>query len=338
MIVPHLSLRRRLGLLAVGLGCIASSCGLIAGAGAATPQDRPTTTTPGHSSTTVWRGSGTFFGFCDAFGAGLSGIPPGDEGWQFVLTGPDPGPWELTATFAHSGTIRAAGTQNGHGSVNFVVTTSAGDQLRSASSTNGGHDLFVSGCTLGPRTTHSTTLWRGGGTFFGFCAGFGAGLSGVPPGEQGWFFVLTDPDPGPWVLTANFAHSGTIRADGTQNGNGSVQFVVITSTGDHLRFASSTNGGRDLVVAGCTLGPKVCPPYGPCTQPTTVTTTTFGHGHPFTRPVTFNPHGPATAIAFTGAELALLATIGAVAIGLGGMLVLASRRRRARHPYGSGRR
>ena len=43
-------------------------------------------------------------------------------------------------------------------------------------------------------------------------------------------------------------------------------------------------------------------------------------------------------IAFTGAELALMFTIGAIAIGVGGMLVLVSRRRRSEQAYGGGRR
>ena len=244
--VPGLLLKRRIGLVAVGLGFIAASSGLIGvvpGAGAAAPQAKPTTTTgPGGHSTTTWNGNGTTNGFCDNSNEGLSGVPAGDQGWLFVLTSPNAGPWELTATFASTHTVTAAGTQNGNGSVHFEVTTSAGDKLLSASSTNGGHNLVVSGCTLGASTTTTT----------------------------------------------------------------------------------------------------VCPPYGPCTQPTTVAPTTVvtkgggnGNGNGNGRsgnPVTAASSTGPSSTAFTGADLALMFTIGAIAIGVGGVLVLVSRRRRRSAP------
>jgi hypothetical protein len=62
--------------------------------------------------------------------------------------------------------------------------------------------------------------------------------------------------------------------------------------------------------------------YGPVTSGSTVTPAT-------TAPTT--PAAPVTSptIAFTGADLALMFTFGAVAIGVGGTLVLVSRRRRS---------
>jgi hypothetical protein len=60
--------------------------------------------------------------------------------------------------------------------------------------------------------------------------------------------------------------------------------------------------------------------YGPATAPATVTPTTAA---PTAAPKT------APAIAFTGAEIELMAVIGVVAIGAGGTLVLVSRRRRS---------
>src|ERR1700722_12447007 len=62
--------------------------------------------------------------------------------------------------------------------------------------------------------------------------------------------------------------------------------------------------------------------YGPVTSGSTVTPTT-------TAPVTAPAAAPVTSptIAFTGADLALMFTFGAVAIGVGGTLVLVSRRR-----------
>lgn len=64
--------------------------------------------------------------------------------------------------------------------------------------------------------------------------------------------------------------------------------------------------------------------YGPVTSGSTVTPVT-------TAPVTAPAAAPVTSptIAFTGADLALMFTIGAVAIGVGGTFVLVSRRRRS---------
>ncbi len=73
-------------------------------------------------------------------------------------------------------------------------------------------------------------------------------------------------------------------------------------------------------------------PYGPATQPTTVTPTSAEPSTPVVAPSSSagpsHKTGPSST-AFTGAELALLFTIGAVAIGMGGMLVLVTRRRRS---------
>jgi hypothetical protein len=80
-------------------------------------------------------------------------------------------------------------------------------------------------------------------------------------------------------------------------------------------------------------------PYGPATQPTTVTPTTVAPSTPVLAPSSVTPPSSAhSPIAFTGAELALMFTIGAIAIGVGGMLVLASRRRRSKLAYARGGR
>ena len=63
--------------------------------------------------------------------------------------------------------------------------------------------------------------------------------------------------------------------------------------------------------------------YGPVTSPATVTPVTAAPATPAAAPVT------SPTIAFTGADLALMFTFGAVAIGVGGTLVLVSRRRRS---------
>jgi len=58
-------------------------------------------------------------------------------------------------------------------------------------------------------------------------------------------------------------------------------------------------------------------PYGPITSPSTIAPTTAA---PVAKPAT---------IAFTGADIAAMATVGAIAIGVGGTLILVSRRRRS---------
>src|SRR5258708_4324053 len=82
--------------------------------------------------------------------------------------------------------------------------------------------------------------------------------------------------------------------------------------------------GAVLLVSGPAAAAPVTAPYGPVTSPASVTPVT-------TAPVTTPAAAPVTSpsIAFTGADLALMFTIGAVAIGVGGTLVLVSRRRRS---------
>jgi hypothetical protein len=90
--------------------------------------------------------------------------------------------------------------------------------------------------------------------------------------------------------------------------------------------------GASLLVSGPAAA---LAPYGPATQPTTITPTTVTTSAPVVSPGSVNPPSlahPSSPIAFTGAELALLFTVGAVAIGVGGMLVLMTRRRRRSEP------
>jgi hypothetical protein len=110
-----------------------------------------------------------------------------------------------------------------------------------------------------------------------------------------------------------------------------------------LLLASTALLGGVLLVSGPAAA--VTCPYGPCTQPTTVTPTTAVS----TTPAAVAPSSPSPSsssstasppttassspLAFTGAELALMFTIGAIAIGVGGMLVLVSRRRRSKPAY-----
>jgi hypothetical protein len=104
---------------------------------------------PAAADTVNWAGPGKGGTNADGTCQNVTGSGT-QQTWHFVLTSPGPGPWELTATFANSGTITDSGVQQGMGSVFFFVTTSAGDMLQSASATNGtaNSQLTVSDCTL----------------------------------------------------------------------------------------------------------------------------------------------------------------------------------------------
>ncbi|MDE3087251.1 MAG: hypothetical protein KGJ77_10855, partial [Acidobacteriota bacterium] len=112
----------------------------------------------------------------------------------------------------------------------------------------------TSAATAAPNATPQTATWTGNGTTNGYCSNTDEGLTGVPSGGQGWLFILTSPAPGPWGLTASFVQSGTLTTGGTQEGDGSVHFLVDTSIGDRLVSATATNGTAQsvLTVSGCT--------------------------------------------------------------------------------------
>ena len=106
-----------------------------------------------------------------------------------------------------------------------------------------------------------------------------------------------------------------------------------------LMLGATALMGAALLVSGPAAA---LAPYGPATQPTTITPTTVA---PVVSPspvlAPSSTAGPSSAngpssTAFTGAELALLFTIGAIAIGVGGMLVLVTRRRRSEPAYARG--
>jgi len=111
--------------------------------------------------------------------------------------------------------------------------------------------------------------------------------------------------------------------------------------GGFLVLGATALLGAVLLVSGPATA-ATCP-YGPCTQPTTVTPTTAAVSTTppvVTRSSTPTPSAtpspatsPSSPIAFTGAELALMFTIGAIALGVGGLLVLVSRRRRSEPAY-----
>jgi hypothetical protein len=118
----------------------------------------------------------------------------------------------------------------------------------------------------------ATIIWMGQGTTNGFCNSTTTSDPNVPAGQQQWLFILTQPEDGStaWVLTATFdAPTGTVMANGVQQGMGAVHFTVLTHAGAQLQSASATNGeeGANLVVSHCEVG-------GTTTSSTSSTTTT----------------------------------------------------------------
>jgi hypothetical protein len=80
-------------------------------------------------------------------------------------------------------------------------------------------------------------------------------------------FILTQPGSAPFELTTNLGD-----ASGTQQGNGSVHFVLFSTLGDLLTSASAVTGtdGSVLTVSHCWNGDPLIP--------TTITTTVFDAG------------------------------------------------------------
>lgn len=126
-----------------------------------------------------------------------------------------------------------------------------------------------------PARQSQTVTWHGNGTNGGLCSNLNEGLTGVPPGEQGWLFILTSPASGPWALTATFNPGATMTTGGTQMGQGSIHFVVYTTVGATLVSASATHGSAHsvLTVSGCTANGEPTTTVPTTTTPTTTTPT-----------------------------------------------------------------
>jgi hypothetical protein len=188
--------------------------------------------------TVTWQGNGTTNGFCDNSDEGLTGVPPQSQGWLFILTSPDTGPWMLSATFAQSGPATATGTQMGNGSVHFVVDTSIGDQLQTASATNGTDNsvLTVSGCTV--NSSSPTSGGPGGSGTSGGPGGSGTsgGPGGSPPtggsGGTGTTSSSTGGTGGSGASTASASAPVTAAASGsTATPTAPVQSATAVHTG-----------------------------------------------------------------------------------------------------------
>jgi hypothetical protein len=134
--------------------------------------------------------------------------------------------------------------------------------------------VAVSGALIAFAGTASavTVEWTGNGTTNGQCTDNTADPN--VSNTQEWLFILTNPGPGPWDLTATFQDSGKKTASGVQQGNGSVHFTVITSVDDTLLSASATNGTdqSNLTVSHCQPGPPSATTTTTTTTTTTVTT------------------------------------------------------------------
>ncbi len=112
-----------------------------------------------------------------------------------------------------------------------------------------------------------------------------------------------------------------------------MRYRAVALWGGLLTLGATALMGVVLLVSGPAAAAA---PYGPATQPTTVTPTTVVPSAPVVGASSVTPPSSTAApssTAFTGADLALMFTIGAIAIGLGGMLVLVSRRRRSEPAY-----
>jgi hypothetical protein len=100
-----------------------------------------------------------------------------------------------------------------------------------------------------------------------------------------------------------------------------VRFLVLCATAFVGAVLLASGPATAAPVTGVTGTTGSTAPYAPITSGATVTPAT-------TAPTTPAPVTSPT-IAFTGADLAIMFTIGAVAIGVGGTLVLVTRRRRS---------
>ena len=210
------------------------------------------------AETVVWEGNGTVEGVCENIGE-FDDLEPGvgEQGWLFILTSPDNAAWELTATFDPDGTLGPiTGEQMGGGSVHFVVYTSAGATLESASVTGGTSlsVLTVSHCETG--TGEPTLLihkqCEGGAGTFSFsldpdgdpvgphlvnCGGTSDPITLEPDTE----YTLTENDPPSeaWTLTEI-----TCNVDFETAGS-SVVFTALADTLIECTFVNTFAGEGD---------------------------------------------------------------------------------------------
>ena len=125
-----------------------------------------------------------------------------------------------------------------------------------------------------PTPTGQSVNWTGNGTSNGYCSSFQNDEDLHPAaGQQGWLFILNSVTGNNWSLTTSFnpsSQSPSNPISGSQQGSGSVHFIVYSTLGAQLLSASATNGtgNSNLVVSHCEKGAGVTP------TPTSVPTAT----------------------------------------------------------------
>jgi hypothetical protein len=190
-----------------------------------------------------------------------------------------------------------------------------------------------------------TVTWDGNGTTNGMCTNSEDLGVTVPDGQQAWLFILTSPGSDPFQLTTNLGN-----ATGTQEGDGSVHFLLFTSLDAVLTSASAVTGTTHsvLTVSGCQFGAaaSTTTTSTTTTSTTTVTSGTTGNSGSTSGVATSastsagqstassSPTAQSTAnhsgLAFTGAHVSALLASGLLLIATGSALVFASGRRRRR--------
>jgi hypothetical protein len=161
--------------------------------------------------------------------------------------------------------------------------------------------VFASTAQAPPPDAPVTVVWTGNGTTNGQCDD----NSATAGQQQDWLFILTSPTGSSWTLTATFQNSGTQVVDGTQQGDGSIHFDVITSLNDTLLSASATNGTANsvLTVSHCTgvtsgttttTTTTTTTPKKPPPPPPTTTSPTTAPSSPTTAPTTATTKPPTT--------------------------------------------
>jgi hypothetical protein len=111
-----------------------------------------------------------------------------------------------------------------------------------------------------PPTSVPTVTWNGNGTTNGQCSQI---FSDPSVEGQEWLFILTSPSGSGWSITGEFKNSGPFGPiAGTQQGGGSIHFLVPSDIDDTLVSAVATNGSTVsvLTVSHCTVGGETPPP------------------------------------------------------------------------------
>lgn len=255
------------------------------------------------SGTITWTGNGTNAGFCASTESLPVTVPDGQQAWLFILTSPGTGPFTISTTFSPAGDTSDAGTQegSGNGAVHFIVMSPLGAQLMSASAMTGtDHSvLTVSGCQDGAPISSTTTTTT----------------------------TTTDPSDPTTTTTTDTPSTTTTTTDTpstTTTTTSQSDPTTTTTTGPSDPTTTTTDGAS---TGGNTGGNST---GGDSTPPSNVVFTPDGGTIVSTAAPTTPLNTPMShsGLAFTGADTAAMVAVAITLIGLGSLLVLASRRRR----------